>query len=153
MHQNEATQQCVFEFKAEKVQPASREHNLKSPAARVILPWCRNMPVSAASESSLCLVASPVPFFSCLQETGRKPSLFQCDHPNAFTFVQVRDGGGGNIPAIEYKLKREILTASVILLSPYYYLSLSLLPDLLPGKTSGFHPSYRGCPQIWGSQH
>lgn len=45
------------------------------------------------------------------------------------------------------------MTASVVLLPPYYYLSLSLLSDLLPGKTSGFHPSYRGCPQIWGSQH
>lgn len=116
----------VFEFKAEKIQPASREHNLKSPVARVILPWCRNMPVSATSECSLCSVASPVPFFSCLHETRCKPSLFQFDHYNAFTFVQVRDGGGGNIPAIVSTSSRERFWLPQWFCCPLIATSLSL---------------------------
>lgn len=49
---------------------------------------------------------------------------------------------------------REVfLTVSVFLLSPRYLHSPSLLPDLIPDKTSGFHPSYRGSPQMGRSQH
>lgn len=49
--------------------------------------------------------------------------------------------------------ERYFWLASMFLLSPHYAHSLSLLPDLIPDKTSGFHPSYRSSPQIRGSQH